>query len=68
MGEAGPLSTIGTDELLRRAVASTRSVYIRKGTREPRWAAVRNCLTLTENQARRLVAWAGLDPDEMVCR
>ena len=29
-------------------------------------AAVKNCLNLTKRQAKRLVEWSGLDPDELV--
>ena len=63
-----PLVGLSTDEILKRAIGSARSVYIRKGTKEARWAAVKNCLNLTEHQARRLVEWSGLDPDELVNR
>lgn len=63
-----PLTGFPMDELLKRAIVSARSVYIRKGTKEPRWAAVKNCLNLTEKQAKRLVEWSGLDPDELVNR
>jgi hypothetical protein len=63
-----PIPYLTTDDLLRRAIDSARSIYIRKGTSEPRWRAVRNCLTLPENQARRLCEWAGFDPDELVHR
>ena len=63
-----PVIGIPVDTLLRRAVESARSIYIRKGTPEPRWVPVRNCLTLTERQARRLCEWAGLDPDGLVHR
>ena len=56
------------DALLRRAIESARSIYIRKGTPEPRWVAVRNCLCVTGQQARRLCEWAELDPDELVHR
>ena len=63
-----PLAGLPADALLRRALESARSIYIRKGTTEPRWAAVRNCLRLSEMQARRLCQWAELDPDELVHR
>lgn len=63
-----PIVGLTADDLLRRALDSARSIYIRKGTPEPRWAAVRACLTLTESQARRLLEWAELDPDELVHR
>lgn len=63
-----PLTGLPIADLLRRALESARSIYIRKGTPEPRWLAVRNCLTLTEAQARRLCVWAELDPDELVHR
>ena len=66
--QSEPLAGISTDDLLRRALESARSIYIRKGTCEPRWAAVRSCLTLSELQARRLCQWAELDPDELVHR
>ncbi|NPD70174.1 hypothetical protein HN018_25955 (plasmid) [Lichenicola cladoniae] len=63
-----PLVGFSTDELLKRAIGSARSVYIRKGTKEQRWMAVKNCLNLTERQAKRLVEWSGLDPNELVNR
>ena len=63
-----PLTALSTDELLKRAVGSARSVYIHKGTRESRWAAVKNCLTLTERQARQVEEWNRFDPDELVNR
>ena len=64
----GPLDGLPVDDLLRRALEATRSIYIRKGTPEPRWIAVRNCLRVTKEQARRLCEWAELDPDELVHR
>ena len=63
-----PLDGLPVDTLLRRALESARSIYIRKGTPEPRWIAVRNCLRVTKEQARRLCKWAELDPDELVHR
>jgi len=63
-----PIPYLSTDALLKRAIDAARSIYIRKGTPEPRWKAVGNNLTLTEHQARRLVEWAELDPDELVHR
>lgn len=64
----GLLDGLSADTLLRRAIESARSIYIRKGTSEPRWVAVRNCLHVTGAQARGLCGWAELDPDELVRR
>ena len=64
----GPLVGLQVDTLLRRAIESARSIYIRKGTPEPRWVAVRNCLCVTKEQAQRLCEWAELDPDDLVHR
>ncbi len=61
-------SGLTLDALLRRAIESARSIYVRKGTPEPRWVAVWNCLCVTKEHARRLCEWAGLDPDGMVHR
>ena len=64
----GLLDGLSTDALLRQTIESARSIYIRKGTPEPRWIAVRNCLRVTGAQARGLCGWAELDPDELVHR
>ena len=62
------LNGLSADALLRQAIESARSIYIRKGTSEPRWVAVRNCLRVTGAQARGLCDWAELDPDELMHR
>ena len=66
--QPGPPDGLSVHALLRQALTSARSIYIRKGTPEPRWIAVRNCLHVTKEQARRLCEWAELDPDELVHR
>ena len=66
--QPGPPDGLSVHSLLRQALVSARSIYIRKGTLEPRWIAVRNCLCVTKEQARRLCEWAELDPDELVHR
>ncbi|QKE93763.1 hypothetical protein HN018_26925 (plasmid) [Lichenicola cladoniae] len=57
-----------TDGRLKRAIGSASSVYIREGTKETGWAAVKSCLSLSERQASRFVDWRRLDPDELVHR
>ena len=52
--QSGPPDGLSVHALLRQALTSARSIYIRKGTPEPRWIAVRNCLHVMGPQARRL--------------
>lgn len=48
-----------TGDLLKRVVRSARSIYIQKGTREPRWAVVKHCLNLTEKHCSATVQMRG---------
>lgn len=62
------LTTIGDDELLRRAVTRARSSSARKGQKHSRWVAVKDVFLLGSTFAAQLCTRFGLDPEELVKR
>lgn len=66
--QAGTVSNIADDELLRRAVANARSRDHRKGVKHWRWVAVMDAFALGSTYSHQLCRRFGLDPDEMVKR
>lgn len=64
----GSVADIPDEELLRRAVATARSRYHRKGLGHPRWVAVMDAFMLGSTYASQLCIRFGLDPEEQVKR